>query len=177
MLEHILEILKYTIPGVIVFLTAYFILKNILNTEYKKVRLEMQIKRQKESLPIRLNAYERLALFVERITPVNLLQRVRQPNMTAKQMQMALINHIRMEYDHNITQQIYVSPQVWAEICLARDEVVKLVNMSTAELHERASGKDLSKLILSKLMESEDEGFSKERVMEMIKKEVKDLFA
>ncbi|TVR78303.1 MAG: hypothetical protein EA412_09090 [Chitinophagaceae bacterium] len=175
MSEAIFDIMKITIPAIIVFATAYFVTKKILETEYKKIRLEMQIARQKEGLPVRLQAYERLSLFIERISPVNLVQRIRQPQMTSKQMQMALISSIRAEYEHNITQQIYVSPQLWAEICLIRDDVVKLVNMSASELPENAGAKDLSRILLTKVMEEED-SFSKERVVEIMKKEVKELF-
>ncbi len=85
----ILEILKYTLPALIVLITAYSLLKSFLNSELKKVQLKLRMNNQKEVLPMRLQAYERLTLFLERIKPHNLIPRIAEPSMSATELRMA----------------------------------------------------------------------------------------
>ncbi len=108
-----LDVLKYTIPSLIVFATAYFILKTFIESEEKKRTLEIRTKNQKLITPIRLQAYERLTLFLERISPNSVILRVQKPNMTASQLQREMLNIIRTEFEHNLSQQIYISKQAW----------------------------------------------------------------
>ncbi|MFI5135644.1 MAG: hypothetical protein ACHQD9_07305, partial [Chitinophagales bacterium] len=104
----VLDILKYVVPSIITFLTAYVVLKLFLGGEKDRKELEVRAAHYKDALPIRLGAYERLTLLLERITPTNLLQRVNKPGMTSLDLQKALISNIRMEFEHNLSQQIYV---------------------------------------------------------------------
>src|SRR6185369_7384282 len=97
----VLDILKYTLPSVITFFTAYTILKLFLSSEREKRELEIRAAHYKDSLPIRLQAYERLVIFLERITPSSLFQRVNKPGMSALDLQKALIANIRLEFEHN----------------------------------------------------------------------------
>ena len=122
-----MEIIKITVPALIVFLTVYYLMKT---HSRQMITLEsMKLKKDAASttLPLRLQAYERLALFCERISPDNLLLRFRKENMSGKDLQNLLVLAIKQEYDHNLTQQIYVSESLWNIIQLCKDRILELI--------------------------------------------------
>ncbi|HXH19772.1 MAG TPA: hypothetical protein VNJ07_11895 [Chitinophagales bacterium] len=175
MLESILEILKYVLPSLIVFLTAFFVLKSFFNNEMKKLEQQLRTESRKDTLPLRLQAYERLSVFLERISPVNLIPRTVQPGMTAMMLKQALLQSIRMEYEHNVSQQIYVSTNVWRTVSLVKDEIIKDINLLSASMPPEAPAKDLSKRILEYYLESEHV-LPTQQALDLIKMEVKKLF-
>jgi hypothetical protein len=150
-MNSILEILKYVLPSVVVFFTANYILRQFLENEHKKRMLELKMKNQSNNqgfiTPIRLQAYERIVLFMERISPASLILRVSEPNMNAMQMQTALIKAIRDEYEHNLSQQIYISQRSWELVKNAKDEMVKLISNAAATVDGTASYTELAKVI------------------------------
>lgn len=152
---EILEILKYTLPAVIVFLTAYFVLREMIRKDQKKQRFEMLLQNQKTVLPIRLQAYERLTLFLERITPDSLLMRVSKSGMKVGDLHQALLHAIRTEYEHNMSQQIYVSNRAWEIVKNARSGILKLINTSADSLKPGDPALKLSKLILERTLNVE----------------------
>ncbi len=143
-----LDVLKYTIPAIIVFATAYFILKSFIESEEKKRKLEIRTKNQKLITPIRLQAYERLTLFLERISPNSLILRIQKPNMTAAELQRESLAVIRTEFEHNLSQQIYISKQAWEVLKSAKENLVKLINASADKVDPKANAMELSKVIL-----------------------------
>lgn len=132
----ILEIIKITVPALVVFATVYYVLKLNSKKERERHMYELKAKQVKSAFPLRMQAYERLAMFCERISIPNLLLRVRRDNMSASDLKLALMIAIRQEYEHNITQQVYVSDQLWEIITLARDETNKVINA----LHKKYDG-------------------------------------
>jgi len=171
----ILEILKYTIPAVVVLVTAYLILKTFLQAEHEKRQLEVRVENYQASLPIRLQAYERLTLFLERISPNNLIHRVNKPGMNARDLQLALISNIRMEYEHNLAQQIYVSGNTWMMIVQVKEEIVSIINRCAVELPEAAQGKELSRRILEYFINNE-QAMPTQKALDTIKIEVKKIY-
>jgi len=147
-----LDVLKYTSPSLIVFATAYFILKSFIESEEKKRTLEIRTKNQKLITPIRLQAYERLTLFLERISPNSLILRVQKPNMTASQLQREILAIIRTEFEHNLSQQIYISKQAWEVSKSAKENLVKLINASADKVNPKADAMELSKVILQTII-------------------------
>src|SRR5450432_3509387 len=133
-----LEILKYVLPSVIVLLASFFTLRSFLDSEYKRRELEFRVQHYKDSLPIRLQAYERLTLFLERISPSNIISRTNKPDMNARDLQIALIQTVRSEYEHNLSQQIYVSSEVWNLIVDTKEEIVGIINSASVGLPETA---------------------------------------
>ena len=112
-METFLEILKYTIPGMVVFATAYYLLKLYLDD---RLRYEMSKQRgesMKITLPLRLQAYERLTLLCDRVSVPNTLLRIRMPGMTVGDLRGGLMLAISQEFDHNTSQQLYVSDTLW----------------------------------------------------------------
>jgi hypothetical protein len=117
-----LDILKYTLSGLLVIFGAYFLLKSQLDSYYNFKALEYKTLVVKDVLPLKLQAYERLTLFIERINPANLLVRLHISGMSAKEMQNLILAEVRAEYQHNISQQLYITNDSWAIIKRVKDE-------------------------------------------------------
>ena len=147
MVETILEILKFTIPGLIVFAAVYFILKQYLNNQYNLQALNMRERQGKETLPLKLAAYERILLFCERISIENLIMRLRTQNMTVKNLQDAMIIAVQKEYEHNMAQQLYTSNKLWDIIKLAKNDVISHIS----EAGKNLGPQDDSTLLINNL--------------------------
>lgn len=168
------EILKYILPALVVFVATFFVMRKFLDNEYKKLLFEIKKSNLKTITPIRLQAYERAALFLERINMENLIKRVNVPGMKADQLQMALINSIRSEYEHNLSQQIYMSDETWESVKSAKEETVKIIHMSMAALGGKGSSLDLTKAIFEKIEEEKTPPYQK--AINQLKKEVRHIF-
>lgn len=173
--SDVLEILKYTIPSLITFLTAYLLIKLFINGERGKRDLELRAAHYKDSLPLRLQAYERLTLFLERITPTNLISRINKPGMSARDLQLSLISSIRLEFEHNLSQQLYVSAPVWMMIVQVKEEIISIVNRVASDLAESATGKDLSRAIIEYFINNE-QVMPTQKALDTLKTEVKKIF-
>ncbi len=116
----------------------YSLLKRWLKSQQKERLLQMKIDERQETLrvvtPIRLQAYERMALFLERISPNSLVLRCYQPGMDLKLLQGVMTKNIRDEWEHNLSQQVYLSADLWTRIREAKDEMVNLVNSAAVSL-------------------------------------------
>jgi len=128
----------------------------------------------KTIIPIRLQAYERSTLFLERINMDKLIKRITQPNMTSKDLHLALINTIRTEYEHNLSQQIYMSNDAWDGIKKAKEETLKVVHMSMAQIGHKGTAMDLTTAVFTNMEELRNT--PSQIAISVIKKEVKYLF-
>lgn len=154
---NVADILKITIPALIVFLTAWFILRSMMKNDQERRRQEMILQNSRTVLPIKLQAYERIVLFLERISLESMLIRVSTPGMSASQLHSTLLTNIRSEYEHNLSQQIYMSPQAWEIVRNARAEMIKLINSEFEKLPADATSIDLSKGLVEVVMKLEKE--------------------
>jgi len=146
-MEFALDLAKIVLPALMVFLTAFFVLKTYLENEQKKKMIDAKFEQKRISLPIRLQAYERLALFLERINPESIIIRMNQPDMTARQLQSQLLQTIRMEFEHNLSQQVYISNQAWEMVKNAKEDVIRLINTAGSAMPADATAIDLSTVI------------------------------
>ncbi len=173
-MEALFEVLKYTLPSLVVFATAYFLIKSHLEAEERKRVLEYKSKNQNLITPIRLQAYERLSLFLERISPNSLIFRVQIPNMKAADLQKELLGLIRVEFEHNLSQQIYITKEAWQVIKSAKEQVIKIINSSADKVDANAPALLLSKTILENTIKA---GASPTDIaIEFIKKEASTFF-
>jgi len=147
-MDIILNSLQYTIPSIVVMLTAYLLIKQFYDKEVRQQKHVLMMSNQKLTTPIKLQAYERMVLLLERLSPENLLTRVHAPSVDAKAFKMLLLKNIRSEFDHNLSQQIYISSETWDVIKLAKENMVKLVNVAGSNINPSAKASDLSKMIL-----------------------------
>lgn len=155
---------------------AYFIIKRFVENEQKKSLLELKKMQAMENLrvvnPIRLQAYERLALFLERITPNSLVLRCYQPGMDLKVLQGVMTKNIRDEFEHNLSQQVYVSTEAWSRIKEAKEEMINIINASAVKMDASA---DISSLV-GVIFESMAKQNPVDSALEFLKKEIRKTF-
>ncbi len=154
-MDLFLEMLTYLLPALVVFFTAYLTIRSLLKNDQRKRDQELVIKNKELITPVRLQAYERLVLFLERISPDNLVMRFSKDQLTVSQLQNQMLKSIRSEFDHNVSQQIYISSRAWEVVKSARENTVKLINTTAQSLRPDDPALKLSKALLEKLMEQE----------------------
>ena len=143
------EILRYCIPALCVLLATWFVMHKFYKNEEEKRLWELKRLSQKEISPIRVRAYERLSLLLERTTPEHMLIDLNLAEMTPLQVQAHLIHTIRQEYDHNLSQQIYVSDEVWSLIDNAKQQTVAFVNSIAQQMPVGSSALDYAKTLIT----------------------------
>jgi len=173
-MEDILEILKYTLPAIIVLLTSMFILKTIVRDNQKNRRNEIISKNQIIITPIRLQAYERLSLFLERISLESLVMRTNNNKLNVKQLQTELLQIIRNEFNHNVSQQIYISLQAWEIIKNAKANTIKIITDTASTLKQESPGIELKQKLIERLI-AEEKSHTK-IALNYIKNEISQLF-
>ena len=156
-MEIAADILKITIPALLVLLASVLILRNMIKNNQNTRRQELLLQNNKTITPIRLQAYERVVLFLERISLESLLVRVSSPDMSASQLHSMLLNTIRNEFEHNLSQQIYMSPQAWEVVKSARSNTIKTINNEAEKLPAKSTGMDLTKRLFEQIVELEKE--------------------
>jgi hypothetical protein len=144
----ILELLKYLIPALVVLAASYLIVNNFLTAEYQRKQLALFKDSQDITLRLRLQAYERMVLFVERISPRQLIPRVYDGDMTVRDLQMAMTISVRGEFEHNLSQQIYVSRNVWETVKNVKEQELNMINRIAQTLDPEAPARDLHARIL-----------------------------
>lgn len=154
-MEFVLEILKLILPAGAVFAAVYFTHKQLFDNQEKIERLKMHRKGMDISSPNKIQAYERLVLFLERISPDNLAMRTQQSRMSARMHQAEMLKVIRQEYEHNLAQQMYVSNGAWKLVKTAKEEVIRMINLAASKCTDESSAVDLSKMILSMMTQIE----------------------
>jgi len=169
-----LELLKYTIPSVVVFITALLIMRQYFKNEEKRRKYELSMNYKESILPLRLQAYERLVLFLERISPESIVMRISRQDLTVYQLQNELINTIRSEFEHNLAQQTYVSSSAWEMVKAAKNSMIKMINESAGDFKADAKGIHLSKSIIENSLQLKNSPVF--AALEFLKKEVRELF-
>ncbi|MCC8425420.1 hypothetical protein [Mucilaginibacter sp. UR6-11] len=172
--SYLLDIVKYTVSGLGVVWIAFYLLKPYLDRSENMQLIELKKTISNQTLPLRLQAYERVVLFIERINPSNLLIRLNNPDYQAAELYMLIVAELRNEYQHNVTQQIYVSTNTWAIVKRLKDETLGVVNNAIKNLPETATGLELSKMILAQVNQSENNPY--EIGLNLIRKELEELF-
>ncbi|HHJ09675.1 MAG TPA: hypothetical protein ENK25_02135 [Bacteroidetes bacterium] len=173
-MDTLLEILKYTLPALIVFLAVYFVLREMVRSQDKEHKMEIILENQRLITPVKLQAYERLILFLERISLESLIMRVNRPGMTTQQLHREMLQAIRSEYEHNLSQQLYISPNAWEVIKNARANMLKIINTMYEKFKPDAPALEYSKSLMEELMEMEKQ--PTQAAIEFLKAEVNRIF-
>ncbi len=168
------EILKIVLPALIVFLTAYFLFRDMLENSQKQREFEFRVQNSGKVTPVRLQAYERFTLLLERLSPQSLLLRLNPHDMTAGKYHQELLNSIRQEFEHNLSQQIYISPILWQTIRGARENLVGIINKSAEETGDSVPALNLSKKIFENYVSEERDPVA--IALNELKREVSKLF-
>jgi hypothetical protein len=170
-MDTILEIIKITIPALIVFLTVYVMMKYHYKKVFSLEAMKLRNDSANSTMPLRLQAYERLALFCERISPDNMLLRFRSKASSGKDLERIMILAIKQEYDHNLTQQIYVSESLWKIIDICKSQVKEIIS-SAGKAKESDNPNVFAEIILNAL----DESNPVQTTLKAIRKEVEIYF-
>jgi hypothetical protein len=155
-MENILVALQYAIPSLVVGAAAILVVKAFIDKETNAQKHEYILKNQKTITPIRLQAYERIIMFLERISPGSLITRVQQAGMSAKQLQLSLLQQIRAEFEHNISQQLYISNESWELMKNSKENLIKLINVASNNMEDNAPAIDLTRAILDVYLKVEN---------------------
>jgi hypothetical protein len=133
--------LMLSIVAIIIALVTFFLMNNFRQSGKKQVT-------SFNTLPLQLQAYERLVVFAERIALPNLISRLNQPGLSAREMQLLLLGTIKQEFEYNSSQQIYVSPVAWQAVNKLKEQNMLIINQVAQILPEGANGTDLNKKIM-----------------------------
>ena len=174
MTNLILQVVLIIVPAAAVILMAYFFLKKSGEKELRAAHIELKRERQKFFLPSRAEAYQRSVLLMERIHPNSLVMRMQNPGLPAMAMQVKLLDAIREEYEHNIAQQLFVSPAAWELVKQSKEETLKIIHLAGKQMEPTSMALDLS----SKIFEIVGEvgKLPSEIATEILKKELQELF-
>ena len=150
--SKLLEILAYTLPALITGTVAYYFFDLHTKNEEGRRRFLLNKEAQKDALPLRLQAFERMVLFLERINPTKLLMRLTPFSSDKNDYENYVIAQIEQEFEHNLSQQIYMSDECWTIIVTAKNATIQMIRK--ANMSERVDSADkLREVILSDLME------------------------
>ncbi len=174
-MEGIIEIFKIILPAAAVFVAAFLIIQRFLENDQKRREHELKRNTQATITPLKIQAYERVVIFLERIHPNSLVVRVNKHGMSAHQLHLELIKTIKSEYEHNLSQQIYVSYNAWELVKTAKEEIIKLVNISATKVPHENLSNDLALMILN-IVSNLEKKLPNEVALEYVKKEVNHIF-
>ena len=170
----IAEILKYTLPALFVFLATYLVMSKMIKSEQMRLKAENVLNNQKFITPIRLQAYERMVLLMERISPQSLIMRTQRQNITNQELQSALLKTIRSEFEHNMAHQLYISDKAWEMVRMAKEDCIKFINQTALQTKPDGNSLQLCKLILENTMDRELDPTTK--AINYLKEEIRTLF-
>lgn len=173
-MEIILDFGKILLPAALVLYAMYLTMKSILAKEVVKANLDYKIENAKVALPNKIQAFERMSLFLERLSPGNLVLRLNNTNMTAKELQHLMISEIREEFNHNLSQQIYMSDKSWNLIKNTVEDVIALINTNAEKLNVDAKSVDLAKLIFIEIEKRDTDPVA--LTLSEVKAEIRDIF-
>lgn len=170
-----IELLKIIIPAGAVFAAAYFLVKRFLDNEQKRREFELKKSNQANITPLKIQAYERIVIFLERINPNSLVVRINKNNMNARQLHLELVSTIKAEYEHNLSQQIYMSEGAWELVKNAKEEIIKLVNVSSSKVTPDAPSSELAIMVLN-ITANLEKRLPNDVALEYIKREIAQKF-
>jgi hypothetical protein len=173
-MEIVLQLALIIIPAGAVLLTTIYFLRRESSKEIQSMKIELKKSRQDFFLPSRVEAYQRAVLLMERIHPNSLVMRLHNPGLPARALQAKFLDSIREEYDHNVAQQLFISPQVWQMVKNSKEETIKIINIAGNQMDVTSTGMDLSAKIFEIVAEIGQ--LPTEITVEYLKKELQELF-
>lgn len=173
-MEYIVDLLKILLPAGAVLYGMYLVVVSFLSKEREKVLVELKTQNSQTILPIRLQAAERVCLFLERITPNNLVRRSNPGGLSASELHSLLLVEVREEFNHNFSQQIYFSEETWEAVKRAVEDVTTLLNQSRQSLTNEATGIDMAKSIFAQSLDQKNDAIA--YALKQVKSEIQIYF-
>lgn len=173
-MEPIYDLAKVLLPAAIFLYGMFLLVRSFINRDIELRKLEVRSRAIETILPNRIQAYERICLFLERISPQNMLLRLNVPGMSAREFHKMLLDEIRNEYNHNVSQQIYMSEDVWNLVKNAKEDLIIQINEASQSMHEGATSIDLAKKIFELAMDKKVDPMG--HALSEVKKEIQQTF-
>jgi hypothetical protein len=148
------DVLMYILPAFLVMMAMFFVTKRFLDRDANIRMVEARKEAHKTLVPLKLQAYERLCIFLERISPTALLPRTLTHGMSAARLRSDLVSAINTEFEHNVSQQIYVTPDAWQSVRNAKDETIHLIHTAYDKTPDSSNGIDLSRSVYELIAKS-----------------------
>lgn len=167
----LLQLVTSLLPAAVVGVVAFYFFKMHLANEEKRRRFLLRRENQKTALPLRLQAYERMTLFLERISMGKILLRIKPSDLDKDQYKKLLAQTIDQEFEHNLSQQIYMSGECWNVIKTAKNATIGIIR-KTGRRENIDSAEKLREVILTNLME---QAAPTDAALEFVKKEVRNI--
>ncbi|WP_142786268.1 DUF7935 family protein [Changchengzhania lutea] len=170
--NRIIDLFLFAIPSLITGLIAYYFFREHTKNEDGRRRFLLKKDMQINAMPLRLQAYERMAIFLERISPSKLLIRITPTSSNKDDYEALIIQSIEQEFEHNLSQQIYVSDRCWSIITTAKNATIQLIRK--ANLSEKTdTANKLREVVLTEMMERRSPS---DAALSFIKEEVSDMW-
>ena len=169
-----IELLKITMPSLILLSGVIAVLYYFSKKETALQRVQLHTGNQKILTPVRLQAYERLSLLLERIHPEALIRRNTNTKLNAGQIKAVLVQSVRREFEHNLSQQIYISSNAWQAVRNAKEQIIRILNVTSSEISPEANSLSFLKAFLEQYNTLEIQPL--ETTSEILKKEVRQYF-
>lgn len=173
-MEPLIDLIKILGPAALILYLAYLLVRSFLNKQLEEIRLQITQKNQEVVIPVRLQAYERICLLLERISPNNLITRLNNSELTGIEFQHVLINEVREEFNHNLSQQVYMSAEAWSYVQSAVEDVVSIINEAGGSLGEEEKSLALAKNIIDLSMARSTDSIR--QALDFVKSEIQGIF-
>ena len=184
-----MEFLKIILPTIAILIVVYIMMReftkqnskqfDFLKDEQQLLKAKMEMERKvnagSTSTPLLFQAYERMSLFLERINPPNLLTRVMKPKSNVGTLHSSLLATIRDEYEHNMSQQLYISDTAWELVKAAKEDVVRLVNSAAANFTSDDDASKFAQEIITNGFNNKNNPIDK--ALNALKKDIRENFA
>jgi hypothetical protein len=156
-MEIVTDLLKILLPAAVVLYAMFLTVKSFLQKDIYHKQMEVKMKNTETVLPIRLQAYERICLLLERIMPNNLILRINDSSYSARQLHHLLLSDMREEFNHNLSQQVYMSDEAWSLVKNAVESLTSEINKAAQEVDGEAKSIELAKKIMENWMQREQD--------------------
>jgi len=145
------------VAGLLVFSICYFLLRQFFNNRVQLEQLAIQKKSIDQTMPLKLQAYERLTLLFERIHVPTLIAKFKRPNMSSGELQASLMVAIQQEFEHNVTQQIYISDKLWQVVLAAKQQLYNQIDQVMIKVAYTEDGDSFSKALIEHFSHREND--------------------
>lgn len=168
--KFLLNSATLALGGSVIVVVAYYLVRNDITSFLNSRKEPVQPDSKADLLSLRLQAHERMIIFVDRINPSNLLLRLHQSGIETAALQIIAVNEIKTEFQHNITQQLYLEASTWRVVQKLKDDTIAMINNAVKNLPADSSGVELSKKVLNHMSEIEENPY--ELTIGLIKQDI-----
>ena len=172
--DLLISVVSSTAAGILTISFAYYLVKPDLQKYFVSKDKQNRVEDHQQILTLRLQAHERMIVFIERINPANLFIRLNAPGLSIREFQAVILNDIRTEFQHNVTQQLYISSVTWNIIKKLKDDTMSMVTNAAAGLPEGVPALDLSMKVLQHMAGLENNPY--DLTLDLIKEEIHQMF-